>query len=119
MKTRILYFSMIAAAVAFSCQKEEMSSSDAADNVNNEVVDFVPGPGRIMAVTPTGVDTKVAFGDAVDGKYPVVWTNADAIKLYSENCLDGEKYTFEGEKSSSAVFTGSHVEGEKRYAVLQ
>ena len=109
---------MIAAALSFSCQKAELENNEVADKGNNEVVDFVPGPGKILAVTPTGAETKVAFGDAVDGKYPVVWTSSDEIKLYSENCLDGEKYTFEGEKSSSAVFTGSHVEGEKRYAVF-
>ena len=118
MKTRVLYFAMIAAALTFSCQKAEFEDSGVADNGNNEVVDFVPGPGKILAVSPTGTDTKIAFGDAVDGKYPVVWTSGDAIKLYSENCLDGEKYTFEGEKSSSAVFTGSPIEGEKRYAVF-
>lgn len=109
---------MIAAALTFSCQKAELDNNGVADNGNNEVVDFVPGPGKILAVTPTGAETKVAFGDAVDGKYPVVWTNGDAIKLYSENCLDGEKYTFEGENSSSAVFTGSPVDGEVRYAVF-
>ena len=118
MKKRILFFTMIAAALTFSCQKAELEDNGVVDNNNNEVVDFVPGPGKILAVTPTGAETKVAFGDAVDGKYPVVWTSGDAIKLYSENCLDGEKYTFEGEKSSSAVFTGSPIEGEKRYAVF-
>lgn len=119
MKTRILYLSMIAAAVAFSCQKEEMSSSDAADNVNNEVVDFVPGPGRILAVTPSGeAETKVAFGTAnEDGSIPVVWVNGDAIKVYSENNTTGAEYTFEGTDASSAVFTGEPVEGETRYAV--
>ena len=116
MKTRVLYFTMIAAALSFSCQKEIDMPGENSGEIN-EVVDFVPGPGRILAVTPKG-DTKVAFGDAVDGKYPVVWTNGDAIKLYSENCLDGEKYTFEGENSSSAVFTGSPVDGEVRYAVF-
>ena len=118
MKTRFVYLSMIAAALTFSCQKAELDNSGVADNGNNEVVDFVPGPGKILAVTPTGAETKVTFGDAVDGKYPVVWTSGDAIKLYSENCLDGEKYTFEGENSSSAVFTGSPVDGEARYAVF-
>lgn len=116
MKTRVLYFTMIAAALSFSCQKEIDMPGENSGEIN-EVVDFVPGPGRILAVTPKS-DTKVAFGDAVDGKYPVVWTNGDAIKLYSENCLDGEKYTFEGVNSSSAVFTGSPVDGEVRYAVF-
>ena len=98
MKTRVLYFTMIAAALTFSCQKAELENNEVADKGNNEVVDFVQGPGKILAVTPTGAETKVAFGEAVDGKYPVVWTNGDAIKLYSENCLEGEKYTFEGDK---------------------
>ena len=109
---------MIAAALTFSCQKAELENGVVAGNDNNEVVDFVPSPGKILAVSPTGADTKIAFGDAVDGKYPVVWTNGDAIKLYSENCLEGEKYTFEGDNSTSAVFTGSPVEGETRYAVF-
>ena len=73
MKTRVLYFTMIAAALTFSCQKAELENDFVADNGNNEVVDFVPGPGKILAVSPTGADTKIAFGDAVDGKYPVVW----------------------------------------------
>ena len=85
---------MIAAALTFSCQKAEFDNNGVADNGNNnEVVDFVPGPGKILAVTPTGADTKVAFGDAVDGKYPVVWTNTDAIKVYSENNAEGVAYT--------------------------
>ena len=119
MKKRILFFTMIAAALAFSCQKEEMSSGDAADNVVNEVVDFVPGPGRILAVTPSGeAETKVAFGTAnEDGSIPVVWVNGDAIKVYSENNTTGAEYTFEGTDASSAVFTGEPVEGETRYAV--
>ena len=119
MKKRILFFTMVAAALAFSCQKEEMSSGDAADNVVNEVVDFVPGPGKILAVTPTGgSDTKVAFGTAnEDGSIPVVWVDKDAIKVYSENDLTGAEYTFEGTDASSAVFTGAPVEGETRYAV--
>ena len=37
------------------------------DNNNNEVVDFVPGPGKILAVTPTGAETKIALGDEIDG----------------------------------------------------
>ena len=105
MKKRILFFTMVAAALAFSCQKEEMSSGDAADNVVNEVVDFVPGPGKILAVTPTGAETKIALGDEIDGKFPVVWTKSDAIKLYSEELLDGEKYTFGEGNGAQAVFT--------------
>ena len=117
MKTRVLYFEMIAAALTFSCQKAEFENNEVADKGNNEVVDFVPGPGKILAVTPTGAETKVAFGDAVDGKYPVVWINNDAIKVYSENNTTGAEYTFEGTDASSAVFTGEPVEGETRYAV--
>lgn len=110
---------MIAAALTFSCQKAELENNDVVDNgTNNEVVDFVPGPGKILAVSPTGTETKIAFGDAVDGKYPVVWTNNDAIKVYSENSAAGEKYTFEGDNASSAVFTGNPVEGTTRYAVF-
>ena len=121
MKTRVLYFTMIAAALTFSCQKAELGNSGVADNGNNEVVDFVPGPGKILAVSPTGTETKIAFGDAVDGKYPVVWTNNDAIKVYSENNTDGVAYTYTTEATegiSSAVFNGEPVEGEKRYAVF-
>ena len=119
MKTRILFFTMIAAALSFSCQKAELENNDVVDNgTNNEIVDFVPGPGKILAVSPTGTETKIAFGDAVDGKYPVVWTNNDAIKVYSENSAAGEKYTFEGDNASSAVFTGNPVEGTTRYAVF-
>ena len=113
---------MIAAALTFSCQKAEFDNNGVADNGNNnEVVDFVPGPGKILAVTPTGADTKVAFGDAVDGKYPVVWTNTDAIKVYSENNAEGVAYTYTNEAAegaTSAVFTGDPVEGETRYAVF-
>ena len=122
MKTRILFFTMIAAALSFSCQKAELENNDVVDNgTNNEIVDFVPGPGRILAVSPTGPDTKIAFGTAnEDGSLPVVWTDTDAIKVYSENCINGEEYTFggEGENTSSAVFTGNPVEGEKRYAIF-
>ena len=95
MKTRILFFTMIAAALSFSCQKAELENNDVVDNgTNNEVVDFVPGPGKILAVSPTGTETKIAFGDAVDGKYPVVWTNNDAIKVYSETNTEGVVYTY-------------------------
>lgn len=121
MKTRVLYFAMIAAALTFSCQKAELENNEVADKGNDEVVDFVPGPGKILAVTPTGAETKVAFGDAVDGKYPVIWTNTDVIKVYSENNAAGVAYTYTGEAAegtSSAVFTGEPVEGETRYAVF-
>ena len=116
MKTRILFFTMIAAALSFSCQKEiEPAQNGAAVDA---VVDFVPGPGRILAVSPTGPDTKVAFGTAnEDGSIPVVWVNGDAIKLYSENNAEGAEYIFEGTNASSAVFKGEPVEGETRYAV--
>ena len=117
MKTRVLFFTMIAAALSFSCQKEmEPTQNGSTDNV---VVDFVPGPGRVLAVSPTGPDTKVTFGSAdADGKLPVLWTNGDGIKLYSENEADGVDYTFEGENTASAVFTGAPVEGQTRYAVF-
>ena len=121
MKKRILFFTMIAAALTFSCQKAELENNDVVDNNNNEVVDFVPGPGKILAVTPTGAETKVALGDAVDGKYPVIWTDTDVIKVYSENNAAGVAYTYTGEAAegtSSAVFTGEPVEGETRYAVF-
>ena len=110
---------MIAAALTFSCQKAELEDDSVVENGNDEVVDFVPGPGRILAVTPTGgADTKVAFGTAnEDGRIPVVWVDKDAIKVYSENNLTGAEYTFEGTDASSAVFTGAPVEGETRYAV--
>ena len=109
---------MIAAALSFSCQKAELENNEVADKGNNEVVDFVPGPGKILAVTPTGAETKVAFGTAnADGHIPVVWVNGDAIKVYSENNTAGAEYTFEGTDASSAVFTGEPVEGETRYAV--
>ena len=119
MKKRILFFTMIAAALTFSCQKAELEDNGVVDNGNNEVVDFVPGPGRILAVTPSGeAETKVAFGTANDdGSIPVVWVNGDAIKVYSENNTTGAEYTFEGTDASSAVFTGAPVEGETRYAV--
>ena len=118
MKKRILFFTMIAAALTFSCQKAELVDNGVVDNNNNEVVDFVPGPGKILAVTPTGAETKVAFGTANDdGSIPVVWVNGDAIKVYSENNTTGVEYTFEGTDASSAVFTGEPVEGETRYAV--
>ena len=121
MKKRILFFTMIAAALAFSCQKAELEDNGVVDNGNNEVVDFVPGPGRILAVTPKSVDSKIAFGSAVDGKYPVVWTNNDAIKVYSENNVNGAAYTYTTEITegvSSAVFTGEPVDGTTRYAVF-
>ena len=110
---------MIATALTFSCQKAELENNGATDKgTNNEVVDFVPGPGRILAVSPTGPDTKVAFGTAnADGTIPVVWVNEDAIKLYSENNAEGAEYKFEGTDASSAVFKGEPVEGETRYAV--
>lgn len=110
---------MIATALTFSCQKAEIANNGATNNdTNSEVIDFVPGPGRILAVSPTGPDTKVAFGTAnEDGSIPVVWVNGDAIKLYSENNAEGAEYTFEGTDASSAVFKGEPVEGDARYAV--
>ena len=110
---------MIATALTFSCQKAELEGNGVVDNNNNEVVDFVPGPGKILAVTPTGAaDTKVAFGTAnEDGEIPVVWVNGDAIMLYSENNAEGAEYIFEGTNASSAVFKGEPVEGKTRYAV--
>ena len=110
---------MIATALTFSCQKAEIANNGATNNdTNNEVIDFVPGPGRILAVSPTGPDTKVAFGtENEDGSIPVVWVNGDAVKLYSENNAEGTEYTFEGTDASSAVFKGEPVEGETRYAV--
>ena len=119
MKKRILFFTMIAAALTFSCQKAELEDNGVVDNNNNEVVDFVPGPGKILAVTPTGAETKIALGDkGEDNKFPVVWTKSDAIKLYSEELLDGEKYTFGKGNGAQAVFTGNEVNGETRYAVF-
>ena len=122
MKKRILFFTMIAAALTFSCQKAELEDNGVVDNNNNEVVDFVPGPGKILAVTPTGPDTKIGYGTPYDvedeTRYPVVWTNKDAVKLYSENCLTGEKYTYNvDEKVATAVFTGNPIDGQTRYAV--
>lgn len=108
---------MIAAAVSFSCQKE-IDAPEENLGTNDEVVDFVPGPGRILAISPAGADTKIGFGTAnEDGTLPVVWTSGDAIKVYSENNTTGAEYTFEGTDASSAVFTGAPVEGETRYAV--
>ena len=107
MKTRIIFFTMIAAAVSFSCQKE-IDAPEENLGTNDEVVDFVPGPGRILAISPTGADTKIGYGDAVDGKYPVVWTKGDAVKVFSENNAEGETYTYTTESNtgvSSALFT--------------
>ena len=109
---------MIAAALTFSCQKAELADNGVVDNNSDKVVDFVPGPGKILAVSPTGPDTKIGYGTPADGKYPVVWTNGDAVKLYSENSLAGEKYTYNvDENVSSAVFTGNPIDGQTRYAV--
>lgn len=120
MKTRVLYFTIIAAALSFSCQKEIDAPGDNAGN--SAVVDFVPGPGRILAVSPTGTDSKVTLGDAnEDGSFPVLWTNKDAIQVYSENNPAGEIYTYTTESqtgASLAVFTGAPVEGTTRYAVF-
>ena len=125
---------MIAAAVSFSCQKE-IDAPEENLGTNDEVVDFVPGPGRILAISPTGADTKIGYGDAVDvgtgendadgnpitvKHYPVVWTNGDVVKLLSENNTAGVDYTYTTESTegvASAVFTGDPVDGESRYAV--
>ena len=46
MKKRILFFAMISTALTFSCQKAEIANNGATNNdTNNEVIDFVPGPG--------------------------------------------------------------------------
>ena len=125
---------MIAAAVSFSCHKE-IDAPEENLGTNDEVVDFVPGPGRILAISPTGADTKIGYGDAVDvgtgendadgnpitvKHYPVVWTNGDVVKLLSENNTAGVDYTYTTESTegvASAVFTGDPVDGESRYAV--
>lgn len=126
---------MIAAAVSFSCQKE-IDAPEENLGTNDEVVDFVPGPGRILAISPAGADTKIGYGDAVDvgtgendadgnpitvKHYPVVWTNGDVVKLLSENNTAGVDYTYTTESTegvASAVFTGDPIEGETRYAVF-
>ena len=111
---------MIAAAVSFSCQSEIEPNGGVNNESSNDVVEnFVPGPGKILAMTPTATDTKIAFGEAVDEKLPVVWSNheTDKITLYSENDIEGKVYVHNG-SGSAAVFTGEPVEGEKRYAVF-
>ena len=97
---------MIATALTFSCQKAELEDNGVVDNGNDEVVDFVPGPGKILAMTPTATDTKIAFGEAIDGKLPVVWSNSetDKVTLYSENDIEGKVYVHNG-SGSAAVFT--------------
>ena len=118
---------MIAAAVSFSCQSEIEANGGVNNDDNNDLIEnFVPGPGKILAVTPpvdtpqpAAAATKVGYGAAnEDGTIPVVWTKNDTIVLYSENCPDGKKYEYElGEKTSAAVFKGEPVEGDTRYAV--
>ena len=120
MKIKFIFLTMIAAAVSFSCQSEIEPNGGVNNESSNDVVEnFVPGPGKILAMTPTATDTKIAFGEAVDGKLPVVWSNpeTDKITLYSENDIEGKVYVHNG-SGSAAVFTGEPVEGEKRYAVF-
>ena len=46
MKKRMLFFTMIAAALTFSCQKEELENNEVADNGHNEVVYFTTNNER-------------------------------------------------------------------------
>lgn len=115
MTLKTIFLNVIVAAVSISCQVE-------VEPEGNE--DFAPGPGRILAVSPfvdaesETIGTRIGYGDAVDGKYPVVWTKGDIIKLYGASERDGKDYGYEAsEKIGMGVFTGPSVVGDSRCAV--
>ena len=103
MTIKPLLSAIIALSLFLSCNKiQELESS--------------LSQGQILAVMPS--DTKIGYGTPVDGVYPVVWTSGDKIKLYSESVTSGEDYAFtRSEGTGVAVFTGTPVSGNSRYAI--
>ena len=103
MTIKPLLSAIIALSLFLSCNKiQELESS--------------LSQGQILAVMPS--DTKIGYGTPVDGVYPVVWTSGDKIKLYSESVTSGKDYAFtRSEGTGVAVFTGTPVSGNSRYAI--
>ena len=103
MTIKLLLSAIIALSLFLSCNKTQELESSLSQ-------------GQILAVMPS--DTKIGYGTPVDGVYPVVWTSGDKIKLYSESVTSGEDYAFtRSEGTGVAVFTGTPVSGNSRYAI--
>ena len=103
MTIKPLLSAIIALSLFLSCNKTQELESSLSQ-------------GQILAVMPS--DTKIGYGTPVDGVYPVVWTSGDKIKLYSESVTSGEDYAFtRSEGTGVAVFTGTPVSGNSRYAI--
>ena len=103
MTIRPLLSVIIALSLFLSCNKTQELESSLSQ-------------GQILAVMPS--DTKIGYGTPVDGVYPVVWTSGDKIKLYSESVTSGIDYAFtRSEGTGVAVFTGTPVSGNSRYAI--
>ena len=103
MTIKLLLSAIIALSLFLSCNKTQELESSLSQ-------------GQILAVMPS--ETKIGYGTPVDGVYPVVWTSGDKIKLYSESVTSGEDYAFtRSEGTGVAVFTGTPVSGNSRYAI--
>ena len=103
MTIKPLLSAIIALSLFLSCNKTQELESSLSQ-------------GQILAVMPS--DTKIGYGTPVDGVYPVVWTSGDKIKLYSESVTSGNDYAFtRSEGTGVAVFTGTPVSGNSRYAI--
>ena len=103
MTIKPLLSAIIALSLFLSCNKTQELESSLSQ-------------GQILAVMPS--DTKIGYGTPVDGVYPVVWTSGDKIKLYSESVTSGKDYAFtRSEGTGVAVFTGTPVSGNSRYAI--
>ena len=103
MTIRPLLSVIIAPSLFLSCNKTQELESSLSQ-------------GQILAVMQS--ETKIGYGTPVDGVYPVVWTSGDKIKLYSESVMSGKDYAFtRSEGTGVAVFTGTPVSGNSRYAI--
>lgn len=111
MKTTRFFISIFAVAALCSCQKELY------DNDKDIIGDVELLEGQILAVTPNTMDTKIAYGTASEGVYPVVWENDDKIRIFNAETPEGEEYAYKSGEETLAVFEGNPVDGNSRVAV--
>lgn len=109
MKNRIVFL-LIAACCAASCAKEEKI-------VSSEET-FVDYQDLTCAISSS---SRTTLGTEDNGVYPVVWKDADAIKLFSDTESSGRTYTTAlSENSAIAVFAPDEAGvpvSQKRYAL--
>ncbi len=89
-----------------SCQEEDLSVNNGGAIVEETTIIG-------MVETPNG--TKTELGDPTDGVTPVIWTEGDVIKVFSESGSADFTLT-KGAGTSIADFTGS-LAGTKTHAI--